>query len=278
MSNKLKIILAIITSVLIISGSAIIFNSTRRNSQISKTELSSSSSSSSTVSSNSSSQVSSVSISSVSVESSSVSVPTSSSISVQASSIKAVQSSILPILSKTVVNDTELEFFSPNNSPKYLTDYLNCLTKNLKDLNGKTTSFGMFVTQNNEMQYFCPPSLTSLECKYNIVYIDKKPIQVAPKSQNGYYLSPYKQGWNCDLNNPINHIPGFMDPCSGNQSERNLEPEGYYPERVNTDTCLFYFNDSKKYDTKSVERKVSEISNILKNQEQPSLKKIIILK
>ena len=60
MSNKLKIILAIITSVLIISGSAIIFNSQRRNNSISKTELSSLASSSSTVSSSSSSQVSSV--------------------------------------------------------------------------------------------------------------------------------------------------------------------------------------------------------------------------
>ena len=65
MSNKLKIILAIITSILVVSGSAIIFNSQRRNSQISKTELSSSSSSTvSSISSSSSSQVSSVSISS----------------------------------------------------------------------------------------------------------------------------------------------------------------------------------------------------------------------
>ena len=63
MSNKLKIILAIITSILVVSGSAIIFNSQRRNSQtpVSKIE---SSSSSSTVSSSSSSQVSSVSVSS----------------------------------------------------------------------------------------------------------------------------------------------------------------------------------------------------------------------
>ena len=66
MSNKLKIILAIITSILVVSGSAIIFNSQRRNSQISKTE---SSSSSSTVSSNSSSKVSSVSVSSSSLSS-----------------------------------------------------------------------------------------------------------------------------------------------------------------------------------------------------------------
>ena len=71
MSNKLKIILAVITIVLIITGSAIIFNSQRRNSQtpVSKIEPSSSRS---TVSSSSSSQVSSVSISSASVESSSV--------------------------------------------------------------------------------------------------------------------------------------------------------------------------------------------------------------
>ena len=76
MSNKLKIILAIITSILVVSGGAIIFNSQRRNNLISKTDLSSSSSSS-TVGSSISSQGSSVFVSSNSVESSSVFVPTS---------------------------------------------------------------------------------------------------------------------------------------------------------------------------------------------------------
>ena len=71
MSNKLKIILAVITSILVLSGSAIIFNSQRRNSQTPASKIESSSSSS-TISSAISSQVSSVSISSSSVESSSV--------------------------------------------------------------------------------------------------------------------------------------------------------------------------------------------------------------
>ena len=62
MSNKLKIILAIITSILVVSGSAIIFNSQRRNSQTQPSKVDSSSSSS-TVSSSSSSQGSSVYIS-----------------------------------------------------------------------------------------------------------------------------------------------------------------------------------------------------------------------
>ena len=99
MSNKLKIILAIITSVLIISSSAIIFNSQRRNNPISKTELSSSSSSSSTVSSSSSSQGSSVSVSSSSVESS------LSSISVSSSVVAKID---IPITSQIAVSQTPM--------------------------------------------------------------------------------------------------------------------------------------------------------------------------
>ena len=145
MSNKLKIILAIITSVLIISGSAIIFNSQRRNSQtqIAKIESSSSSSSSSTVSSSSSSQVSSVSISSSSVESSSVSVPSSSSISVQASSVQ-VQSQV------------------SNNQPKYLTDYLNCSTKFFEPLNGFYSEDG-----GVSYKYTCIPQKEIDSCSAN---------------------------------------------------------------------------------------------------------------
>ena len=95
MSNKLKIILAIITSILVVSGSAIIFNSQRRNSQISKTELSSSSSSTvSSISSSSSSQVSSVSISS-----------SSSTNSVLSSEITKID---IPITSQVVVSQTPI--------------------------------------------------------------------------------------------------------------------------------------------------------------------------
>ena len=97
MSNKLKIILAIITSILVISGSAIIFNSQRRNSQTQLSKVDSSSSLSSTVSSNSSSKVSSVSVSSNSVESS------SSSISIPSSEITKID---IPITSQVVASQT----------------------------------------------------------------------------------------------------------------------------------------------------------------------------
>ena len=97
MSNKLKIILAIITSILVLSGSAIIFNSQRRNNSISKTELSSSSSSS-TVSSISSSQVSSISISSNSVVLSSV---LGSSLSSEVIRINPESKSTISVVQKT---------------------------------------------------------------------------------------------------------------------------------------------------------------------------------
>ena len=104
MSNKLKIILAIITSVLIISGSAIIFNSQRRNSQTQIAKVDSSISSL-TVSSNSSSQVSSVSVSSVSVESSSstsseiikIDIPVTSQVAVSQTPVVEKPKSAVPV-------------------------------------------------------------------------------------------------------------------------------------------------------------------------------------
>ena len=96
MSNKLKIILAIITSILVVSGSAIIFNSQRRNSQtpVSKIESSISSLTSSIVSSSSSvsSQVSSVSVSS-----------SSSLVSLPSSQVTKID---IPITSQIVVSQT----------------------------------------------------------------------------------------------------------------------------------------------------------------------------
>ena len=147
MSNKLKIILAIITSILIISGSAIIFNSQRRNSQISKTELSSSSSSS-TVSSSTSSQVSSVVISSSSVESSLVSLPSSA---VASSSQMSVQASSVQVQSQV-----------SNNQPKYLTDYLNCSTKFFEPLNGFYSEDG-----GVNYKYTCIPQKEIDTCSAN---------------------------------------------------------------------------------------------------------------
>ena len=113
MSNKLKIILAIITSILIVSGSAIIFNSQRRNNSISKTELSSSSSS--IVSSAISSQVSSVSVSSVSVESSSVSSSVSSQIAVSQTPVVEKPKVVVPNSASIPVIKTECNLpQSPN--------------------------------------------------------------------------------------------------------------------------------------------------------------------
>ena len=99
MSNKLKIILAVITSILVVSGSAIIFNSQRRNNSVSKTELSSLSSSSSIVSSSISSQVSSVSVSSSSLSS------VSSLVSAPSSEITKSEN---PIISQILVSQTPI--------------------------------------------------------------------------------------------------------------------------------------------------------------------------
>ena len=90
MSNKLKIILAIITSILVVSGSAIIFNSQRRNSQTPVSKIESSSSSS-------------IVSSSISSQASSVFIGLSSLSSVSSSEITKID---IPITSQVVVSQT----------------------------------------------------------------------------------------------------------------------------------------------------------------------------
>ena len=179
MSNKLKIILAIITSVLIISGSAIIFNSQRRNSQtpVSKVD-SSSSSSSSTLSSSISSQVSSISISSSSVESSSVAtsevtkidIPITSQIANSQTPVAEKPKSAPIPQSQTVTNQTiqpviqdvpNVIKLSTDTSiyHQYIRDYLACPTKFYQTLNG-----GYKFEGETDYKYLCIPQSEADKC------------------------------------------------------------------------------------------------------------------
>ena len=181
MSNKLKIILAIIISILVVVSSAIIFNSQRRNNSIPKTELSSLASSSSIVSSSSSSQVS-----SVSVSSSSVSAPSSSSVAtseitkidipitsqIAVSQIPMVEKpkSVVPNstsiptnqLTQTVIQDIpNVIKLSTDTSiyHQYIRDYLACPTKFYQTLNG-----GYKFEGENDYKYLCIPQSEADKC------------------------------------------------------------------------------------------------------------------
>ena len=179
MSNKLKIILAVITSILVLSGSAIIFNSQRRNSQTPASKIESSSSSS-TVSFSSSSQVSSVSISSSSVESSSVSVPSSEITKIDIPITSQVAVSQIPIIEKpksavipqsqTVINNpTQTVIQDVSNVTKlstdtsiyhqYIRDYLACPTKFYQTLNG-----GYKFEGEIDYKYLCIPQAEADKC------------------------------------------------------------------------------------------------------------------
>ena len=175
MSNKLKIILAIITSVLIISGSAIIFNSQRRNSQTQLSKVdSSNSSSSSTVSLSSSSQVSSVSVSSVFVESSSeitkIDIPITSQIANSQTPMVEKPKSAVISQSQTVTNESTQTVIQdiPNVVKlstdtsiyhQYIRDYLACPTKFYQTLNG-----GYKFEGETDYKYLCIPQSEADKC------------------------------------------------------------------------------------------------------------------
>ena len=181
MSNKLKIILAIITSVLIISGSAIIFNSQRRNNSVSKTELSSSSSSS-TVSSSSSSQVSSVSVSSSSVESSSLN---SSSLTSEITKID------IPITSQIAVSQTPIVEKPKSVVP--VSSVKNVIVSSAVNTNNNCSALKTFVVINSKcIEYVLNTSFyksLSPQKEYNIPVIDSSKFQLSMQKMAMDYYS-----------------------------------------------------------------------------------------
>ena len=179
MSNKLKIILAIITSILVVSGGAIIFNSQRRNNLISKTDLSSSSSSS-TVGSSISSQGSSVFVSSNSVESSSVFVPTSEITKID-----------IPITSQVAVSQTPMvekpKAVVPNSSVK------NVVVSSAVNTNNHCSAPKTFVIIDGKcIEYILNVSFyksLNPQKKYNIPVIDSSKFQLSMQKMAMDYYS-----------------------------------------------------------------------------------------
>jgi hypothetical protein len=276
MSNQIK--LAAIAILIIVIGSGSLFISgvfkPKKGDQLVVNSSSISSVSNSVVSTNSASMISSTQISNLfssSSFSSKSNLVSSSSSQIQSSS-KAVES-----VNPTNLNGIQIEYLNSKNSPQYIQDYLACETKDIKDIKGKITHYGRFANHSNQLKYFCPPSLASANCKHSITYIDNVSSSIGFINSSGFYTSPYKNGWNCDLWNPVNYLAGFGDPCTGNVSERNLELEGYFPERISNDTCMFYFPEESTYNSQKVSQKASQILRIITNQ-GGSLKKILILK
>ena len=180
MSNKLKIILAIITSILIISGSAIIFNSQRRNSQTSVSKIDSSSSSS-IVSSSSSSQVSSVSAISSSV------VSSSSLVSLPSSEVTKID---IPITSQIAVSQTLIvekpKVVVPNSSAK------NVVVSSAVNISNHCSALKTFVVINGKcIEYVLNASFyksLSPQKEYNIPVADSSKFQlVMQKMAMDYY-------------------------------------------------------------------------------------------
>jgi hypothetical protein len=150
-----------------------------------------------------------------------------------------------------VVEGSKVTYIDRNNPPQYIKDYLACETKDLKDEDGTLTHFSFFEKAGEIIKYQCPPNFKSLGCKVNVTLITEKNKSSEYKiiKNNDKYLSPYKQGWNCDLFNPINFIPfGFMDSCGGDTSKRNFEPEGYYLQRIDLNNCLIEYNPKAIFD------------------------------
>ena len=189
MSNKLKIVLAIITSILVVSGSAIVFNSQRRNSQTQIPKIESSiSSSSSTVSSNSSSQVSGVSVSSNLLSSSlaskitKIDIPiTSQIVNSQTPIVEKPKSAPIP-QSQTVTNEsTQTVIQDVPNVVKlstdtsiyhqYIRDYLACPTKFYQTLNG-----GYKFEGETDYKYLCIPQSEADKCPSKTLIYGLKPL------------------------------------------------------------------------------------------------------
>ncbi len=156
--------------------------------------------------------------------------------------------------SKTIVkNGITIEFLDKTNQPQYTQDYLNCPTKYLKNDSGKITHYGNFYTDNEVIKYRCPPKMETLGCQKNIVYITDTNTQETTKI-NGYNLAPYKQGWNCDQFYAWSFVSKQMDPCYGNATEKNIQPEGFVSDRLTDQKCVMFFEKGVVVNEELVEK------------------------
>jgi hypothetical protein len=174
----------------------------------------------------------------------------------------SAETSKQPSQPKTIVqNGVTIEFIDQSNQPLYIQDYLNCETKYLKNESGKITHYGNFYTDNGTIQYRCPPKMETQNCTKNIVYIDNAKIDQVQKI-NDYNPNPYQNGWNCDQFYAWTFVTKQMDPCYGNATEKNLQPENFVSDRLNDQKCVLFFEKGTKID----ENLIAKILNRFKSQ------------